>query len=433
MTSAKTAAKTKTKPKDQKEANAVKIAENAFTGAADALGAGIDALFADTGAQYSLIPLDMIEVKAQIRETFEDEENTLEDLAASIKARGVLQPILLRPNSNGYELIAGERRYRASKLAGLEQIPAYIREMSDEEAEDAQMAENIHRKNLTQIEEAKKIQRDLDRLGSIEAVLEKHQKSRPWLSKMLSLLHLPEQAKRLVGENVSADVEVINTVKTIEKVDPEAAKELVDDLKATRGKANAREKANAVKDKVKPSKKAKAKAEGGDVATPKDRSHEEPGPVSVFADAKPTGDEVPGDFMSEADRNQGEHGPDPFADEQGEHQADEDQTKERRPVAFSPAEVLNNAYVNIFEHGSSPKTVLDVMQADDKEAVDAWLHSFYDAGVKAKDVGRAVIQGFRNGQFSSDGEGAFALVAFLQGADSEAKFSLLNVFGSVKA
>ena len=77
MTSAKTAAKTKTKPKDQKEANAVKIAENAFTGAADALGAGIDALFADTGAQYSLIPLDMIEVKAQIRETFEDEVRTI--------------------------------------------------------------------------------------------------------------------------------------------------------------------------------------------------------------------------------------------------------------------------------------------------------------------------------------------------------------------
>lgn len=427
MSAAKT--KTKTTTKDQKEAETVKTAENAFAGAANALGAGIDALFADTGAQYSLIPLDMIEVKAQIRESFEDEENTLEDLAASIKARGVLQPILLRPNTDGYELIAGERRYRASKLAGLDQIPAYIREMSDEEAEDAQMAENIHRKNLTQIEEAKKIQRDLDRLGSIEAVLEKHQKSRPWLSKMLALLHLPEQAKRLVAENVSADVEVINTVKTIEKADPEAAKELVDDLKNTRGKANAREKAAAVKDKVKPSKKAKAdkKAEGGNVATPKDRWQEEPGPVStsVFADAKPN---VPDDFMTEADRNQGEQTRDPFADEPDGDSED----KQRRVLPFSPAQALNAAYVNIFEHGSNPKMVLDVMSAEDKEAVDAWLHSFYDVGVTVKDVGRAVIQGFRNGQFSSDGEGAFALVAFLQGADSEAKFSLLNVFGSVK-
>ncbi|MCW8167080.1 ParB/RepB/Spo0J family partition protein [Verminephrobacter aporrectodeae subsp. tuberculatae] len=390
MTAKKTAAKSKTQ--DQKETETVKTADDAFARAADVLGAGIDALFADTGAQYSLIPIDMIEVNAQIREIFEDEENTLDDLAASIKARGVLQPILLRPSSNGYELVAGERRYRASKLAGLDQIPAYIREMTDEEAEDAQMAENIHRKNLTQIEEAKKIQRDLARFGSIDAVLEKHQKSRPWLSKMLAMLHLPEQAKRLVAENVSADVEVINTVKIIEKADPAAAKKLVDDLKATRGKSNAREKAAAVKGRVKPSKRLKTgkKIEGGAVATLRDRSQEESGQVSVFAGAKSADDDV-------------------------------------------PAEILTNAYANIFKHGRSPKTVLDAMEAEEKEAVDAWLQSFYDAGVKAKDVGRTVIQGFRNGQFSIDGEGAFALVAFLQGADSEAKFSPLNVFGSVKA
>ncbi len=280
-------------------------AYNAFAGASDFLGAGVDALFADTGAHYSLIPIDMIEVKAQIRETFEDDENTLEDLAASIKARGVLQPILLRPTEDGYELIAGERRYRASKLAGLDQIPAYIREMTDDEAEDAQMAENIHRKNLTQIEEAKKIQRDLEKLGSIEAVLEKHQKRRPWLSKMMALLDLPEQSKRLVEENVSADVEVINLVKTVEKTDPKKAKALVDDLKTTRGKANARKTAQAVKDEVKPKKQAtpvdrdpkttdwiNGKADGI-VATPKDRSNEEPGEVKIFARAK-TEDETEG-------------------------------------------------------------------------------------------------------------------------------------------
>lgn len=257
------------------------IAHNSFAGAAELLG-GIDALFNDTGPQYSLIPLGMIEVKAQIRETFEDDENTLEDLAASIKARGLLQPILLRSTSDGYELIAGERRYRASKLAGLEHIPAYIREMSDEEAEDAQMAENIHRKNLTQIEEAKKIQRDLDKLGSVDAVLERHQKGRPWLSKMLALLDLPEQTKRLVVENVSADIEVINTVKTVEKADPKKAKALVDDLKSTRGQANARKKAQAAKDEVKPKKPASS----GIMATPKDRSNEEPGEVKIFSHAK---------------------------------------------------------------------------------------------------------------------------------------------------
>lgn len=397
--------------------NATTQKENAFAGAADAL-AGIDALFADTGAQYSMISLDMIEVKVQIRESFEDEVNTLADLAASIKARGLLQPILLRPTANGYELVAGERRYRATKLAGLDLIPSFIREMTDEEADDAQLAENIHRKNLTQIEEAKKIQRDLDRLGSVEAVLEKHQKSRPWLSKMLALLNLPDQAKRLVTENVSADLEVINTVKTVEKADPVKAKALVDDLKKTRGKENARDKAAAVKEEVKPSKKPKApkgddsKPAGGAMATPKDRSHEEAGPVKSFAPAKI-------------------EGADPFADTSSASKQDAPGAEIPR-TDFNMKEVLNQAYVNIFEMGANPKTVLDVMGADDKGRVEDWLHSFYDAGKQSKDTGRAVIQGFRNGQFSSDGDSAFALVAFLHGADSEAKFSLLNVFGSIK-
>lgn len=373
--------------------------ENAFAGASDALGAGIDALFADQGAQYSLIPLDMIQVKTQIRESFEDEENTLEDLAASIKVRGVLQPILLRPNSDGYELIAGERRYRASKLAGLEQIPAYIREMSDEEAEDAQMAENIQRKNLTQIEEAKKIQRDLDKLGSVDAVLEKHQKSRPWLSKMLALLNLPEQAKRLVMENVSADVEVINTVKMVEKINPVKAKELVEDLKRTRGKENARDKVAAIKAEVKPSNKPKP--DNGE-KTQKGRSHEESDQLDVFAGAK---------FAPFSDAHNGSESP--------------------RPLILSPVDVLNNAYTNIFKHGISPNTILEAMPKDEKDRVEGWLHSFYDAGNNVnQNVARSVIQGFRNGNFSIDGNGAFALVAFLDGAQ-EAEFYLLNVLASV--
>lgn len=362
------------------------IKDNVFSDAADTLGVGIDALFSDNGPKYSLMPLDMIEVKAQIREDFEDNENTLEDLADSIKVRGVLQPILLRPTKNGYELIAGERRYRAAKLAGLEQIPAYIRDMTDDEADDAQLAENIHRKNLTQIEEAKKIQRDLDRLGSVELVLEKHQKSRAWLSKIISLLNLPEQAKRLIVENVSADVEVINTVKTIEKANPKKAKELVDDLKKTRGKANARDKVLAAKEEVKPSKKKK-------------------------------------DHSAERKNLSKEHRDEDFPIREEMFTAS--------GVALS-AEILNNAYLNIFENDAHPKAVLDEMSEEDKEIVEGCLYPFYAAGTKAKDIGRTVIQCFRSGQFSSDGCGAFALTAFLYGADTEAKFNILNIFGSIK-
>lgn len=421
------AAKT-SKTKDKKGTETVKPFENAFAGAADVLGAGIDALFGQSDDPEFLVNLDDIEIVEQVREQMEDDEQDLIGLGESL-AKYQIQAIFLRimpaDHPKPYRLVAGERRYRAARLKGLAQLRAKARELSDEEAEDLQFAENIHRKNLTQIEEAKKIQRDLDRLGSVEAVLEKHQKSRSWLSKVLSLLNLPEQAKRLVAENVSADLEVINSVKTIEKADPEAAKKLVEDLKATRGKSNAREKAQAAKEKVKPSKKPKGdkKTEGGPVAAPKDRSQEEPGPLLVFAGEK-------------TDNGSGLTGADPFAAEGGEASAEAPDAGSAnsapRPVAFAPAEVLMNAYVNIFEFGSSPKTLLDVMKPEERETVDAWLHSFYDAGVKVKDVGRAVIQGFRNGQFASDGEGAFALVAFLQGTDSEAKYNLLNVFGSVK-
>ena len=72
------------------------------------------------------------------------------------------------------------------------------------------------------------------------------------------------------------------------------------------------------------------------------------------------------------------------------------------------------------------------MDSDDKGAVEVYLHAFYDAGKQVNDAGRAVIKGFRNGDFSSDGDGAFALVAFLYGAGSEARFNLLNIFGSIK-
>ena len=374
---------------------AAKITENPFTETANILGVGIDALFAEPDAQYSLIPLDMIEVKIQIRVEFEDEENPLSDLANSIKMHGVLQPIVIRQSSTGYILVAGERRYRASVLAGLDSIPAIIRDMTDEEAEDAQLAENIHRKNLTQIEEAWKIQRDLDRLGSIDAVLEKHQKSRPWLSKMLSLLHLPEQAKRLVTENVSADVEIITAVKTIEKHDPEKAKALVDDLKMTRGKENARDKVATVKKEVKPSKKTKGPKEEKKPTVRKEQRKQNAEPeeqvdeVGIFADAKVTTGE-------------------------------------------SLETVLADAYMSICENGLNPQTILESMNDTDKANVEVWLRSFYDLGKQDTDTTRGVVKGFRSRQFSGAGNGALALVAYLHGAGRENGFSVLNILNDVR-
>ncbi len=206
--------------------------------AAGKFGKGIQSLAVEQSvAKTPEIPLDLIIIKKQVRDEFEDEENPLSEMADDMKELGILQSILVRPVQGGkYELIAGERRIRAAKIAGLKTIPALVRTLTDEQVERAQFIENIKRKNLTLNEQAKRIQRDLDACGGdVEAVLKKYGKpksGRVWIYKMRGLLNLSEQAQRLISENITADMEVINDVRQIEKVNPAKAKETVDALKA---------------------------------------------------------------------------------------------------------------------------------------------------------------------------------------------------------
>lgn len=359
----------------------------------DLFGGGVDSLFGSSGNpnEYELmINLDDIEVEAQVREEFEDDVNGLAELGRSLRVRQ-LQAIVVRLNRPGrekpYLLVAGERRYRGAQIEGLNQLRARVMELTDEEAEDAQLAENIHRKNLTQIEEAKKIQRDLDSLGSVKAVLEKHHKSHAWLSKILGLLTLPEQAKRLITEDISADIEVINNVKTIANIDPVAADKLVDTLKSTRGKENAREHVNAVKNQVKPPKK-------------KVVNKPEP-PVAVIADSKQSDSSAGDSSINQA-------------------------TKESVEL------VLSLVYNAILVQNDKPETVLERMSHNDREMVEAWLKVFYDMGAQSINAGRDALKYLREDQFAPDGIGAFAFAAFMNGVEHDAQFSLLNIFGSVK-
>ena len=383
---------------------------NAFSAASAALGGSINDIFndvaAEEGVQFLWLSTEDILVVAQIREQFEDDENSLADLAASIKEKGVMQPILVRPAEFGrYELVAGERRLRASKMAGKLTIPAIIKELTDEEADDAQLAENIHRKNLTQIEEAKKIQRDLDKLGNVEAVLAKHNKSKSWLSKTLTLLNLPEQAKRLVTENISADSEVITQVKTIEKIDPVKAKTLVDDLKKTRGKEDAREKVSAAKDEVKPSKTpkvARVEAKGKDpakaaeaplqMATPREREFQQPSApmVSVFPTQQP------------------------------KKQSVEEQ-------------ILSDVYAKTFVDRLPLDEVMKDLSADDKAIMDKALRPFFADGKEAVSVCATVMSNLRSGVFGVDGAPAMSFLAFLQGVEKLPAFDLAIAVNAVKA
>ncbi|WP_177244064.1 ParB/RepB/Spo0J family partition protein [Alkalibacterium sp. 20] len=174
------------------------------------LGRGIDALFdvpnfdeeVDRNDERVQL-IDLTEIRPnpyQPRRHFD--EDALNELAASITISGVLQPIILRQSSvKGYEIIAGERRFRASKIAGKDKIPAIIRELNEEVMMQVAILENLQREDLTSLEEAEAYNMMMDKLAMTqEMVAEKLGKSRSYIANHLRLLSLPEEVKQLVQE-----------------------------------------------------------------------------------------------------------------------------------------------------------------------------------------------------------------------------------------
>ncbi len=164
------------------------------------LGKGIDKLFHngslnlnDSQEGSSELPLSKIVPNAhQPRQTFD--EASIDELATSIKAQGVIQPLIVRPSSDGmYEIVAGERRWRAAQKAGLRTVPVVIRKLSDAEAMTAALIENIQREELNPLEEARAIATLRDTLGiSQEDLSTRIGKSRSAIANALRLLQLPE-------------------------------------------------------------------------------------------------------------------------------------------------------------------------------------------------------------------------------------------------
>ena len=179
------------------------------------LGKGLDAIFGSDIDSF----LNEIEESAEKNGSGKDElkiseirpnpyqprkefdEKGLEELAESIKENGVFQPILVRKSLQGYELVAGERRLRASKMAGRETIPAIVVDFDDRQMMEISLLENIQRKDLTPIEEASAYQQLIRKLNYTQDQLAKRLgKSRANIANMLRLLSLPEDVKKLVNE-----------------------------------------------------------------------------------------------------------------------------------------------------------------------------------------------------------------------------------------
>lgn len=175
---------------------------------ARALGKGINALFPEIEKLdeevVEEIPVNEIRPNPYQPRKFFSEEG-IEELKQSIIEHGILQPIIVRKSIKGYEIVVGERRYRAAKAAGLKKIPAVIRSMTDEKMMELAVLENLQREDLTPIEEASAYEMLLDRLQITQEELAKRLgKSRPHIANMVRLLSLPEEIQTLIHEgNIS--------------------------------------------------------------------------------------------------------------------------------------------------------------------------------------------------------------------------------------
>lgn len=170
-----------------------------------ALGKGLNALFTETAAESGSEPEASLPIASivtnpnQPRKSFD--ETQLSDLSDSIKQNGVLQPILVRKKGDMYEIVAGERRYQASKLAGLKEIPAIVRDIDDAEVFQLALIENLQRSDLTPIEEARGYRQLLDTKGLTQEGLAKIlSKSRSAIANTLRLMDLPQEVQDMMEE-----------------------------------------------------------------------------------------------------------------------------------------------------------------------------------------------------------------------------------------
>ncbi len=200
----------------------------------NALGRGLEQLFSDDSITFEeleetivdeakrndeIVELDLNELRPnpyQPRKKFDEE--ALKELAESIKEHGVFQPIIVKKSIKGYEIVAGERRYRASKMLGLEKIPAIIKDFTDDEMMQISLLENLQRENLTSIEEAKAYKAIIDASNlTQEELAKKVGKSRSYITNILGLLTLPNSIQNLILDNKIS----MGHARTLSKIEDE--------------------------------------------------------------------------------------------------------------------------------------------------------------------------------------------------------------------
>ena len=226
-----------------------------------ALGRGLEQLFSNSVIDFEqfenqivndakttgdIVEINLDEIRAnpyQPRKTFNEE--SLNELAKSISEYGVIQPIIVKKSIKGYEIVAGERRTRAARIAGLKTIPAIIKDFNDNDMMEIALIENIQRENLNPIEEALSYE-NIIRLRNFtqEEVAEKFGKSRSYITNILGLLKLPKFTKELVSDGKVS----MGHAKVLSKLEDD---ELIDQLatRIVRDGLSVRDIENLVKEK----------------------------------------------------------------------------------------------------------------------------------------------------------------------------------------
>lgn len=201
-----------------------------------ALGRGLEQLFnsenldfenfeqkiyeVSTNEEIIEIPLNELRPNPyQPRKVFKDE--ALTELAESIKQNGVFQPIIVKRSIKGYDIVAGERRFRASKIAGLEKIPAIVRNFTDQQMIEIALLENLQRENLNVIEEALAYQKMIEKLNLTQEELStKVSKSRSHITNILGLLRLPDEVQNMLinGEITMGHARVLSKLENTDQI-----------------------------------------------------------------------------------------------------------------------------------------------------------------------------------------------------------------------
>jgi ParB family chromosome partitioning protein len=223
-----------------------------------ALGRGLDALIPDIETSdleptsFFYCDVDAISPNPyQPRRTFTEDE--LNSLASSIKEKGVIQPLVVRPAATGYELIVGERRWRSARLAGLKQIPVVVKDVSSAEMLELALVENIHREDLNPVEKAEAYHQLMEEFGlTQEKVAKRVGRDRSTVANFLRLRNLPKEiqadlinntltmghARALIGADTPAQQKAAWRRIVSEDLSVRAAEALVKRLKTSKGKAS---------------------------------------------------------------------------------------------------------------------------------------------------------------------------------------------------